>query len=73
MFSLFMEPILTIGGDAISILQISNTTNIMSYLRCHSKNQGSPLDIAMLESHTAIVAMMINCELKEFFLRLSLQ
>ena len=46
-------------------LSVSNITNIMSC--CHSKRDGSPLDIAKKDGHETIVSMMteaLTCELK---------
>ena len=46
-------------------LSVSNITNIMSC--CHSKCDGSPLDIAKKDGHETIVSMMteaLTCELK---------
>ena len=65
MSSLSMEPILTTKGDAFNIPTVSDITNIISY--CHSKRDGSPLDIAKELGHETIVSMMteaLSCELK---------
>ena len=46
-------------------LSVSNITNIMSC--CHSKEDGSPLDIARKNGYEIIVSMMteaLTCELK---------
>ena len=46
-------------------LSVSNITNIMSC--CHSKKDGSPLNIAKKRGHETIVSMMteaLTCELK---------
>ena len=65
MSSLSTEPILTTRGDAFNIPSVSTITNIMSC--CHSKRDGSPLDIAKKHGHETIVSMMteaLSCELK---------